>query len=379
MRHPGRMEAKIMKQNNQVNRRIAILSMQRVVNFGSVLQAYSLRELLREITGETADFLDIEEQPALPSRKTVKNSVDYETPAAYPPGLLQRVKRWSIARLSSRNKSLIRKFMKTELNLLQTGDETVYDCVVVGSDEVFNHHKGVCLQLHGQVKQAKKVISYAASCGSATAEDVAPENVDAVQKAMASFAAMSVRDAATERYVSAFYTGDVKRHLDPVLVGNLHLRSHKPVRLKNYLLVYAYGQRIRTAEEIDAIRSFAKSRGLKIVAMGGSQFWCDLYIPASPFRLLDYFFHADYVVTDTFHGAIFSVINRKKFAVIIRKTNCNKITSLLEDLGLSDRLLSDIGRMESILSEPIDYASVEAILEQERVCTREYLIKQMEG
>lgn len=367
-----------MKQNNQAKRKIAILSMQRVVNFGSVLQAYSLRELLREITGETADFLDIEEQPSLPSRKTVKNSVDYEAPAAHPSGHLQRAKRWSIARLSSCNKRLIRKFMKTELNLHRTDNEKTYDCVIIGSDEVFNHRKGVCLQLHGQVKQAEKVISYAASCGSAIAEDVAPESVDEVQKAMSSFSAMSVRDEATERYVSVFYPGEVKRHLDPVLIGNLHFRPHRPVILKNYLLVYAYGQRIRTAEEIDAIRSFAKSRGLKIVAMGGSQFWCDLYIPASPFRLLDYFFHADYVITDTFHGAVFSVINQKKFAVIIRKTNREKITSLLGDLGLSARLLADIGRMEETLLKPIDYASVEAILKQERVRTREYLLKQME-
>lgn len=367
-----------MKQNSRTNRKIAILSMQRVVNFGSVLQAYSLREILREITGAEVAFLDIEEHPCLPSRKTVKKTVDYEAPAAYPPGIAQRAKRWCIARLSSWNKKQIRNFMKTELQLSETREDAAYDCVVVGSDEVFNHNKGVCLQLHGQVRQAKNVITYAASCGSALALDILQEDADTVRGAMSGFSAMSVRDQATVEYVSSFYDGEIERHLDPVLVGNLHQRAHKPVKLKKYLLVYAYGQRIRTAEEINAIRNFAKARGLKVVAMGGSQFWCDLYIPATPFRLLDYFWHADYVVTDTFHGTIFSVINRKKFAVMIRKTNCNKITSLLQDLGLQGRLVHDIQKLEEVLPEPIDYTAAESILERERIRAREYLKKQME-
>lgn len=366
-----------MKQSNLTNKKFAILSMQRIVNFGSVLQAYSLREILREVTGISAAFLDIEWEPCLPSKKTVKTSVDYEMPAAYPPGILQRAKRWIITRLSAWNKHLIRNFMKQELKLTDVNAQLVYDCVVVGSDEVLNHRHGVCLQLHGQIKRAKKIISYAASCGSAMAEDIDPEDKDAVRTAMSGFCAMSVRDRATERYVSSFYEGTIERHLDPVLMGNLHKRPHKPVRLKKYLLVYAYGQRIRTAEEINAICAFAKARGLKVVAMGGSQFWCDLYIPTSPFRLLDYFWHADYVVTDTFHGSIFSVINRKKFAVISRQTNCNKITGLLQDLGLEGRLLDNMEKLESILPAEIDYTAVESILERERVRSKDYLKKHL--
>ena len=368
-----------MEKNQWKNRKIAILSMQRIVNFGSVLQAYSLRELIREITGAKVTFLDIEYTPCLLSKKSVKKSVDYETPAAYPPGILQQAKRWCIARLSSWNKHLIRRFMENELMLTEIEAAEQYDCVVIGSDEVFNHNNDVCLQLHGQVKQTEKVIAYAASCGSAVASDIYPMDLDTVQAAMAHFSAISVRDKATEQYVSMLYEKKIERHLDPVLVGDLYRRKSRPVWLKKYLLVYAYGQRIRTAEEIDAIRSFAKAKGLKTVAMGGSQFWCDLYIPASPFRLLDYFSHADYVVTDTFHGTIFSIINRKKFAVIVRKTNSGKITGLLEDMGLCDRLAVNMNQLEDILPQEINYDAVESILEQERIRTREYLKRQMEG
>lgn len=355
----------------------AILSMQRVVNFGSVLQAWSLREMIREVTGENAEFLDIEDHPAVESAQTVKARMDYAAPAAYSRSIMQRGKRWMIARLSAFNKGLIRAFMRDELRLKGENSGKSYDHVIVGSDEVFNHVKGVRIQLHGAVSQAEHVISYAASCGSARAEDIHAEDVPTVRRAMARYEAVSVRDAGTEAYARQLYEGPILRHLDPVLMGGLHARRPRKVWLKKYLLVYAYGQRIRTAEEIDAIRSFAREKGLKIVAMGGSQFWCDLYIPASPMRMLDWFAHADYVVTDTFHGTIFSVINRRRFAVLIRQSNANKLTCLLEDLSLSGQRVMAMEHLPDVLEHAPDYEAVDVLLARERTRAREYLKEQL--
>ena len=361
------------------SRKYAILSMQRVVNFGSVLQAYSLRKMIRQITNSSVSFLDIDDANVLLSKKTIRASADYQEPAAYPPGLLQKGKRWIFAKLSKRNKRLIRGFMDQELGLSQAANNDQYDCVIVGSDEVFNHDRDIRLQLHGDVKQGKRVISYAASCGRAMIGDIAEEDLNRVKTAMGNFSAISVRDSATKEYVSALYDGPIEHHLDPVLMGDLHQREHRPVHLKKYLLVYAYGQRIRNAEEIKAIQSFAKARGLKTVAMGGTQFWCDMFIPTDPMRLLDYFYGADYVVTDTFHGTIFSVINHKKFAVILRKSNTNKMTGLLQDLNLPERQVEKMQDLEQILLSDIDYDAVDALLERERVRTRAYLKTQLEG
>lgn len=360
-----------------MSKRIGILSMQRVVNFGSVLQAWSLREMIRMSTGTQASFLDIQDEPALKSLEENVSARDYEAQAAYSRGLLQRGKRWMITRLSSYNKGLIRRFMRDELCLDDVQDGTSYDHVVVGSDEVFNHAKGVRLQLHGAVQGAEHIISYAASCGSAKPEHVHEADKQQVRQAMEHFGVVSVRDAGTQTYAEALYGGPILRHMDPVLMGPLHARKPDKVWLKKYLLVYAYGQRIRTAEEIGAIRAFARQKGLTIVAMGGSQFWCDLYIPASPMRMLDWFAHAAYVVTDTFHGTIFSVINRRRFAVIIRESNRNKLTSLLEDLGLSARQTADMSQLPAVLDAVIDYTPVEAFLMQERIRAMNYLKEQL--
>ena len=357
--------------------RIAILSMQRVVNFGSVLQAYSLQKILEGISKESVRFIDIEEDRVCYSKKTNSQEKDTGEKKVLSNSIIAKGKRWTIRRLSAWNKKKIRKFMQNILDLRRNDNNDHYDMVVVGSDEVFNHRYGVNLQLHGDVKQADRVISYAASAGSAMLEDISEEDRITVQEAMVNFSAISVRDTATQRYAKALYDGTVHHHLDPVLVGDLDQRKHRKVCLKNYLLVYAYGSRIRSKEEIDAIQKYAKDRGLKTVAFGGSQPWCDLYIPVSPFRLLDYFYYADAVVTDTFHGTIFSVINQKPFAVIVRNTNENKLRGLLKDLALESREIRNMDHLEQVLNTPIDYRTVEEIRVRERQRTYDYLTREI--
>lgn len=357
--------------------KIAILSMQRVINFGSVLQAYSLQKILERIAKTQVQFIDIEEDHVCFSKKTNFAELDTGEKKVLPNSLAAKGKRWIIRHLSSLNKKKIRKFMQKILNLDQSYNDDHYDMVVVGSDEVFNHRYGVNLQLHGDVKQADRVISYAASAGSAMLEDISAEDQQLVRGVMANFSAISVRDVATEKYAQALYDGEVQHHLDPVLVGDLAERKHHKVWLKNYLLVYAYGSRINSIEEIDAIEKYAREKGLKMVAVGGSQPWCDLYIPVSPFRLLDYFYYADAVVTDTFHGTIFSIINQKPFAAIVRRTNENKLRGLLEDMHLQDREVRNMDQLAEVLDKPIDYQTVQKIREQEKQRTYAYLTTEL--
>ena len=139
------------------------------------------------------------------------------------------------------------------------------------------------------------------------------------------------------------------------------------------MIVYAYGDRIRKEEEIKAIKKYAKEHNLKTIAIGAPQYWCDRFIAVSPFEMLDYFYHANCVVTDTFHGTIFSVINRTNFVTIARQTNKNKLEDLLKNLKLTNRQITDIKNIEDVLSKKIDYDSVEKIIEEEKANTREYL------
>ncbi|SDB66463.1 polysaccharide pyruvyl transferase family protein [Butyrivibrio sp. INlla16] len=355
--------------------KIGILSMQKVVNYGSVLQAYSLREMIKNVCGEKAEFLDIEEEPSLEAIMPVQDMDDYDDEYFCENKIIEKIRKIIMYRLQKLVFfKKIHKFWKEDLEIADNDkSDGQYDLVFVGSDEVFKCTTKIRKQLYGEVNNAKSVVTYAASCGSAVFNGIPSKIVPDVRKCMSNFKRMSVRDKGTEEYVSSLYDGEIVHNLDPVLVGPLSKRKRNTVSLKNYMIVYAYNDRIRSKEEILAIKNFAHEHKLKTVCFGGVLQWCDLYIPADPFTLLDYFYNAEYIVTDTFHGTIFSIINHKKFVSIIRKTNKNKMSNLLSDLGLEERMLFDINQLEGQLIKDIDYTKVDSIIDKEREKSELYI------
>lgn len=353
--------------------KIAILSMQKVYNYGSVLQAYSLKEIVEKISKERVDFLNPSYEETITANMPVKDHSDYAIKPYIENNFIYfRNKVVNKLKMKKFNKK-IEKFQNQILKLDENNIDKTYDLVIEGSDEVFKCSDKVFLNLYGNVPNTKKLITYAASCGSANIVGLSDETISIVKDKMKNFSAMSVRDNNTEEYIKNLYDGKIERNLDPVLVGNLNKMEHKPVKYKNYMIVYAYGDRIRSKEEIDAIKTYAKKYRLKTIAIGAPQYWCDKFIVPSPFEMLDYFYHASCVVTDTFHGTIFSVINKCKFATILRKTNQNKLGDLLRKLNLENNQVTDINNLEQILNQEIDYNKVEEILESEKNSTREYI------
>ena len=73
-----------------------------------------------------------------------------------------------------------------------------------------------------------------------------------------------------------------------------------------------------------------------------------------PSDFIGLFCHASYVVTDSFHGTAFSLIFNKNFWTLSRK-NESRITSILNILGLEDRILYFEDDFSMNLTQPINY------------------------
>lgn len=147
---------------------------------------------------------------------------------------------------------------------------------------------------------------------------------------------------------------------------------------EKYLILYAYSDRI-SDNEADWIVAYAKKKNLKVYAIGGIKKCADKFIGCPPFEVLGYFKKAEEVITDTFHGSIFSVITHRRFTTLVRKSvgnsygNEEKLTDLLERLNLTDRMTFDMKDAERINSQTIDFAAVDAILKQQRAYAKKYL------
>ena len=353
---------------------VSILSMQRVLNYGSFLQAYALKQLLLEHGAEQVYFMDIQSGKPLPGYSLKKSS-----------SLFRRI--WRILKIVFIGKLFCRlrdKSFKKRVNesisacfpMLGLDEKPLKtpDIVVIGSDEVFNCCQlspwGYTLQLYGKIPAVKRIISYAASFGHTTLEQLKKFHIDTeIGDALKTLSAISVRDENSYHIVYELTGVNPQIHLDPVLIYGFQkeIEGMALPKVKDYIVIYSYQGRIKDRSEIQRICNFAKKENKKLLSIFCRYDWCDeAIIPNTPLEVLAWFKGADYVITDTFHGTIFSIITYKQFGTLIRLTNVQKLTSLLCDLNLSDRCISAEKDMDVILKSPINYCVVEDILRKER-------------
>lgn len=348
--------------------KVGILSMQRVINYGSFLQAYALKNLI-ECLGHDAYFVDIKkgEQLAFITRKVspVRKIKFSELP--------KRIEH--VFYVKKRDK-LFREYLFEKYGINSPKEESDLDYLVVGSDEVFNCLQrsswGVSLQLFGNTSVPS--ISYAASCGYTTYEKLHEMGVsDVIADSLRRYKAISVRDNNTVKVVRDVSGVEPLMHLDPVLVYDWKKETDGvECKFKDYILVYGYDNRINDEKEIFAIKAFAKKHGKKLISFGVYQRWCDKNVMCDPFQLIKYFMMADYVITETFHGTVLSIKCNKPFAAIVRDSNRNKMLDLLSKFGLEGRA-TEISQLNSILESPINYSVVNEIIKKEKERTIEYL------
>ena len=344
---------------------IGILSMQKVNNYGSFWQALLLKRLFEQ-SGNIVEFIDI-----VPGRIISEHPVHKFD--------IKKIRYYIFFRES--RKRMFEKFQKTYFACAKHESSLLkYDCIIIGSDEVFNFAQpvkwGFSPQLHGAIEN-KNVNSYAASFGASTYEDVERYGVrEELVKASSNLKYISVRDENSEQIIKRLLpNAKIERHLDPVLVGDLPVPKRQKVK-KKYILVYAYDYRFNDKEYINAIMKYARTKELKVYAVGNYQTWVDKNINVDPYQLLQYFINAECVVTDTFHGSIFSVRCHKPFVTVIRdgqRGNRQKLTSLLHDLHLESHQLERAEDFEKIISSAIEYYSIDTMLLNERKRTEEYL------
>ena len=363
--------------------RVGILSMQRIKNYGSILQAYALKKIIEEL-GNEVEFVDYHiEEPVI---KTDKDKRSYKINK-----VLETLE--GDAPFVQKVQYIFHKknFGKKYYNILGINDNMNYnpklDTLVIGSDEVFNciqanKNVGYSLELFGKNNNAKNVITYAASFGNTTIKKLEDyEKKEEIEELLNKINSISVRDENSGNIVKELSKKDVIYNLDPVLIYDYMNKCEEIPNIKikeKYIIVYAYSNRI-TKQESEYIKEYAKKNKLKVYAIGGAQKCADKFIDCSPFEVLAYFRNAEMIITDTFHGSIFSIINHKKFVTLVRKSvgtaygNEEKLTDLLKRLNLKQRIMYDIEEIDKKLAEDIDYNETDEIIFCERKKTAQYL------
>ena len=367
-----------------MGKKVGILSMQRVINYGSFLQAYALKQLLLQNGADEVYFIDIEKGRELPGFEYSKNQSKWHKlkrllQIIFTGLLFQKIRdRKFTKRLK---KSIEDCFPILELDKPAPKE---FDLVVIGSDEVFNCCQpapwGYTLQLYGKVLNAKKVVSYAGSFGHTRYEQLTQLGIDKeIGETMKTMAAISVRDQNSYDIVEKLTGIKAEMHLDPVLIyGYEKEMVEKNTISQKYIAIYSY-KGIKDEGEVEPIRMFANRNGLKIVSLCCFYSWCDEVVVESPMQVLKWIHNAEYIITDSFHGTILSILAKKRFCTIIRNVNSIKLRHLLALLGLDHRIAESSNEIPAILLHAISYANINIMLKKNRMQSISYLKANLEN
>lgn len=352
--------------------KIGIMSMQRIRNYGSFLQAYALKKIIESL-GKDVEFIDYKyEKTLISEKKELKSKI---------------LKNINIIQFLKKRKA-IKRFANVYDNdflpLLGIGNKNYnkdIDTLVIGSDEVFNclqpYPVGYSRNLFGYEFDNIPVISYAACFGHTTLEELKKYNIiDEISKLLKKFKSISVRDENSEKIITELINEKPEIHLDPVLIYDFNDRKKVQVDLENYIIVYAYPGRLNKQEE-KYIKKFAKKHNKKILSLGSYQRIADYIKIVNPLEIFSYFEKADFVITDTFHGSIFAIKTKTNFCTIIRNSNNNKLNDLLSRLNLESRKLKNIKNIENLYNIKTDFNKTDILLDAERKRTINYLKKNL--
>lgn len=331
-------------------------------NCGSYLQAYALSKLLKKNGYEAVllrqNFSDHSASIRNYLLKLIKTALR---------GNMEGVKS-----LVARRKNF-RKAIAQHLQIVENADGL--DCCILGSDVIWDVTEGLFRNRHsffwGTQFCPTKVIAYAPSVGFAKKEDL--EKVGFVKKSLDLMSAVSVRDVTSQELLQPYCDKEIQLVCDPTYLIDRedYAAVAKPTDLEKFIFLYYYGNLPEADRE--ALREIAREEGLKIVTFGGFNSWCDLNLPYDPLLFLSIYDKADYIVTNTFHGTVFSTIYEKRFAVV--KTDKQKVLNVLKMCGLSDKMTKTAADYATILHGEYDYETTRQSILRERENSLGYLKK----
>lgn len=254
------------------------------------------------------------------------------------------------------------------------------DAFIVGSDQVWRQEYSPRIETYFldflPANDKRKRIAYAASFGTDYGY-IADDNLAVCHRLLQRFDAVSVReDSGLKIAHEVFCCNNAVKVLDPTLLlsSDRYMAIMKGAYKPSGLYVAAY--LLDDDDEKTAILNGVVST-LNLSVKRMSACYVGTKMPTVP-QWLATFANADFVVTDSFHGCIFAILFKKPFIAIGNKLRgLNRFTSLLASLALSDHLINSLDEFNAnrfTLLSPIDYNSVNVLLDEQRSHSLSFLI-----
>lgn len=270
--------------------------------------------------------------------------------------------------------------------LYDIGTKKYFDAIIVGSDQPWNPD---CIKVMGyyfyldwvspEVKKYAYAVSYGKDYFTASKKDI-----DKIKSVLASYQSISVREKSGIDITKNIFNIDAQLCLDPTFLLSQKDYENIIFNKKNthkYICEFfldpspqkqALTTKIAAEENIPIINNNRLEPKNRLIRL--------FLHPRSISQWLRNIRDAKYVITDSFHGTVFSIIFHKQFISINnKKRGSARFESLLSKIDLMYRLKNiedlDFNNAYSILKNKIDYNEVESILHNMRISSIAFLKK----
>ncbi len=358
--------------------KIGILTHHTVINQGAIMQMFALSRWLQG-KGHEVFFLKYTKDFDFAPQEAGK----YNLSLRYMPFYLKEyvLKRGiGLSWFNVKKQLLYKKYIQDKFRFKSYAMDEM-DAVIVGSDEVFSLATGCNMMMYGHGVRTQNLISYAPSFGQTDLDRIHEFHCqNLIASGLKTFQSLSVRDNPSADVVEKLIGSRPEVVCDPVMlfrfddehadISRFHLNG------KRYLLVYSMDRWMIDQKEVEAIKAYARGNGLITVSAGTYHKWCDRNIVCNPIEWLEVYRGAAEVITDTFHGALLSIITERKMVFQIRPLNHNKLKDLIFGVGLSNRICTEITKpnIEQIQRTDPDFSVVRKKVEEKRAKSESYLI-----
>lgn len=355
-------------------------------NYGGILQAYALQSVLENMGHETITVYRIS-KPMSVKMKILsygkrlflkvflrKKTVIRSWPAQKERNIIaQHTDRFI------RENIRITGLLKNE-SRFKFLEKYRFEAFVVGSDQVWRPKYSPDLKNHylGFLKDNDKIrrVAYAASFG-VDKWEYTPRQTGVCKSLSRKFHAISVREDSAVKLCGKYFEITAKRMPDPTLLleKDVYIRLVEKDKVKDKGEIFLTYVLDMTPEKKEILQKITNDLDLPVFSPMPEKSFRDagikevekcIFPPVTEW--LRGFMDARFVVTDSFHGTVFSILFNKPFLTLgNEKRGMTRFTSLLQVFGLEDRLIFENEIWpETKIRKPIDYEKVNQILKKER-------------
>ena len=327
--------------------KIGIITQPLRYNYGGILQNYALQEVLRQMGHEVVTLNSKVKAKRTPKRVIkefikwvilkLRNSKGY---------VLGVIKFYTSDEILARNTSIfVKQFIETE-NIGKLINPK-FDALIVGSDQVWRPEYSnldeafLCFANKWNVKR----LAYAASFGIDSVV-FSPTECEKYGTQLRRFDAVSVREKSGVHICKTIFNVDAEHVLDPTLLLTSDDYVEK-LGLLNFpkspgeLFYYFLDNNIEKMAIVKKISSLLKFLSFTVNSnVEDLESPIENRIQPPVEKWLRAFYDSSLVITDSFHGCVFSIIFNKPFLLVINeKRGESRFLSLFEQLGIYNRLI----------------------------------------